>query len=608
MYQIHYKIRTLSPILLTRVTGDTNMVSTLDYIPGSVILGIFAKKYIDKKDLGRNAHEDQYFHRCFLNSSICFTNAYLSKSNGKDRFTFYPTPLSIQSSKEDEKEIFDLLITSKKQTKYLGNYCEIIDDKINLASASRSINFHHSRKDRVKGHSDDGTIFNYESLDPLQEFSGWIIGEEEDLKIILELIGDKMKINIGRSKQIQYGKSELELLYDIPDTPISEVYTFNPDRLNNPFILTFWSPVLIYNKNGFPSTSITDLKKYLSSQLEVQLGDIHVLQAFKKSEVVENFVSKWLLKKPSETCLKAGSCFKIRIEGLNDNIKRSLAELQKTGFGERTGEGFGRFLVNMQQKDHYIRDNDSNLKYLFNWNEIPGNDSNRLIEFLKLNYSIDWVRTAKIEQIDDGKTIRVYFEKKYISLSLNNEKTKVNLKINDVRIDEFIVKKESDKLNIYNLNNDKPEGNVPDITQKVIKDVAIRSYLTIAEVQALKDGSGFNKNKDKIPTNSLLGRLIFIIISSDNAAEFIFKVSELPETATNNIKRSRNDQINLYKFINSSDAHVLGILNQDQDLQNCCNLIGFEPLSDEELKSEIFSHYWLTFLAIMRKEKKKGGD
>ena len=88
--------------------------------------------------------------------------------------------------------------------------------------------------------------------------------------------------------------------------------------------------------------------------------------------------------------------------------------------------------------------------YLFSWNEIPGNDSNRLIDFLKLNYNIDWVRTAKIEQIDNGKTIIVSVEKNNISLSLNNVKTKVNLKIDNVRTDEFIVKTESYKLNIYN--------------------------------------------------------------------------------------------------------------------------------------------------------------
>lgn len=87
--------------------------------------------------------------------------------------------------------------------------------------------------------------------------------------------------------------------------------------------------------------------------------------------------------------------------------------------------------------------------YLFCWDEIPGNDSVRLINFLKQNYSIDWVKTGKIEKIDDGKIIRVSVEKNYLSLSLNNEKTKVDLKIDDGRTDEFIVKTENGKLNIY---------------------------------------------------------------------------------------------------------------------------------------------------------------
>ena len=88
--------------------------------------------------------------------------------------------------------------------------------------------------------------------------------------------------------------------------------------------------------------------------------------------------------------------------------------------------------------------------YLFSWDEIPGNDSKRLIDFLKKNYSIDWLKTAKIEKIDDNKTIRASVEGNYLSLSLNNEKNKANLKIDDSRIDEFIVEteKENGKLNI----------------------------------------------------------------------------------------------------------------------------------------------------------------
>lgn len=79
--------------------------------------------------------------------------------------------------------------------------------------------------------------------------------------------------------------------------------------------------------------------------------------------------------------------------------------------------------------------------YLFNWDEIPGNDSIRFIDFLKKNYGIDWLKTAKIEKIDENNTIRASIEGNYLSLSLNNEKNKVNLRIDDGRTDEFIVER-----------------------------------------------------------------------------------------------------------------------------------------------------------------------
>jgi len=99
--------------------------------------------------------------------------------------------------------------------------------------------------------------------------------------------------------------------------------------------------------------------------------------------------------------------------------------------------------------------------YLFSWDQIPGNDSGRLIEYLKRKFSIEWIETAKIEKIDDGRTIRVFTEKNYLSLRLN-EKPKVNLKIDDGRTDEFDAKMEKGKLNIYKqlatFNSAKIEG------------------------------------------------------------------------------------------------------------------------------------------------------
>ncbi len=93
-------------------------------------------------------------------------------------------------------------------------------------------------------------------------------------------------------------------------------------------------------------------------------------------------------------------------------------------------------------------------EYLFSWDKIPGNDNEILIEFLKQNFGIDWVKTAKIEKIDDGKTIKVSTEMNSLSIRLNDEKTRVTLSIDDDRTDEFIVKTENGKLNVYEGETD----------------------------------------------------------------------------------------------------------------------------------------------------------
>jgi hypothetical protein len=86
--------------------------------------------------------------------------------------------------------------------------------------------------------------------------------------------------------------------------------------------------------------------------------------------------------------------------------------------------------------------------FLFSWENVPGKDNGKLIDYLEQKYGVDWVRTAKIEKIDNNE-IKIATEKNFLSLKLNNENTKVTLTINKVKTDEFIVKKEDSKLNIY---------------------------------------------------------------------------------------------------------------------------------------------------------------
>lgn len=89
--------------------------------------------------------------------------------------------------------------------------------------------------------------------------------------------------------------------------------------------------------------------------------------------------------------------------------------------------------------------------YLFNWNDIPGNDNDLLKKFLRHNYSIDWIENAKIEKIEDNNCIRASTEKRFLLLKLIDQKSKVKLEIDDYRTDEFISKMENDNQNIYEI-------------------------------------------------------------------------------------------------------------------------------------------------------------
>jgi len=86
--------------------------------------------------------------------------------------------------------------------------------------------------------------------------------------------------------------------------------------------------------------------------------------------------------------------------------------------------------------------------YIFSWENVPGKDNGKLIEYLEQKYGVDWVRTAKIEKIGNDE-IKIFTEKNFLSLILNNQKTNVILKINNVRTDDFSVKVENGNVNIY---------------------------------------------------------------------------------------------------------------------------------------------------------------
>jgi hypothetical protein len=145
--------------------------------------------------------------------------------------------------------------------------------------------------------------------------------------------------------------------------------------------------------------------------------------------------------------------------GQTTNISKVLLTISPTELKYRLLENFKNFTY--CDPDIYPVAS-AKVEYLFSWGDVPGNDSGILIDFLMQSYDIDWVKTAKIEKIDDGKTIRVSTGKNSLSLRLNDEKNGVNLTIDDGRTNEFIAMingpavftMRNGKLNVYFIEED----------------------------------------------------------------------------------------------------------------------------------------------------------
>ncbi|MDP3104703.1 MAG: hypothetical protein Q8M95_08850 [Candidatus Methanoperedens sp.] len=88
---------------------------------------------------------------------------------------------------------------------------------------------------------------------------------------------------------------------------------------------------------------------------------------------------------------------------------------------------------------------------LFSWDDVPGNDTGRFIEYLTMIFGIDWAEKAKIEKIDHGRIIKVSNEKNDLSFELDSERTFATLKIDGNDKDFFRANLENGRLNIYDI-------------------------------------------------------------------------------------------------------------------------------------------------------------
>jgi len=108
----------------------------------------------------------------------------------------------------------------------------------------------------------------------------------------------------------------------------------------------------------------------------------------------------------------------------------------------------------------YLHDNNEDI-YLFSWENVPGNESHGLLNYLKNELHIDRMENAKIIKDEVNKTIRVFTGENSIELMLYNE-TVLLKRDRGFEAYGLWVKEENGTHNVYN----KKRGNKYDISER----------------------------------------------------------------------------------------------------------------------------------------------
>jgi len=330
-----YKITTLEPLIITQHSDDPNMYETLQYIRGTVIQGVFAQNYL------KSNKADSVFTRLIVKGDTVFSNAYPFYENN----SFFPAPLSIVREKYAQKKAHNLLLKSiEEQTSGISSLVNIKETKIQALTIPQEIRLHNKINNQTRV-SDDGKLFNYQSLPAGMVFKGHIfVNNQADIKIINSLIKSGSELRIGRSALSEYGKVLFEW--------ITEDESCIKDN-SKPVIMRLLSDTIIYNKFGFSSLNYQDINNYLKGEVKIhherevnvdKKNKLTIPNIVSKKSRIEGFLNVWKLRKPSENVFASGSCFWL------DKLPDNAEDLENKGLGERTVEGYGEVLFSTVEK------------------------------------------------------------------------------------------------------------------------------------------------------------------------------------------------------------------------------------------------------------------
>lgn len=336
MCRIDYKILLKSDLMLPG--NDAN--STLDYIPGTTVLGSLAGKYA-----GAN------FEKVFLSNRVRFENLYLVDDGGNK---YVPSPRFFGKIKA-ATDVAD------KGVKNLIASRNVNDGKIIKPLKKGFVNVTQGYKDvavKTTYHNsmqgNDKNLYTQDCICAGQTFKGSIIAPYEIMQELAPLLADN-EMKFGRSKTAQYATCRI-----IWKKATLEKNNIKQIATNQTIAFVCESDVILTDENGIFTTELKELKNQLGLGY-VADGDLGI-ETNISAKLITGYNAKWNLKKTQIPAISAGSCIVLDLpEDKEFSEYLYIGEKQNEGFGKiKLYNNVKELKVDNQKREAPISINESN--------------------------------------------------------------------------------------------------------------------------------------------------------------------------------------------------------------------------------------------------------
>ena len=332
-----------------------NVVETLDFLPGSYLLPHVTRTLAA---LGTDPRP------AIFRGDLCVLPATL-EINGQRGL---PAPMALfeEKGKQGFKEPATCLTNrllegdqGKPQLKQVREGYLRRGGSVNSPSAlhrkvPKTVQTHNTVEDSSQRPTTEvGGVYTYEAIAPADEEQS--VRLRSELRLRRSLV-DRLKatdadwwqrlkgrVALGRSKKDDYGDVAIE-----PRPPAD--FSRLPAMVGNEVTVWLLSDTLLRDKQLRPAptaaTVAAELQRLLENEIAIEVrkstdGKLNELTRVRR---LDTWHVGWGLPRPSLVALQAGSCIVLSVAGAIDPVR--LRELEASGIGERTAEGYGQVCFN----------------------------------------------------------------------------------------------------------------------------------------------------------------------------------------------------------------------------------------------------------------------